>query len=288
MAVYFPPIPVDTINAARARFGKGNLYIRLGDRLNNLVEGLDLNKFQVEIGGNHASLLALLTIFQFIEELTDIQMLEYVKKRTDLKYALHLPINYSNLKTEALCSFRRQLLHDQEYLEVFRMLFKRLYPELKLHHEQTAVDITDLIKTICESNWREQVVESMFSAIEALAAVNPVWLRQAAQPHWYGRYNRTASGISTLSYYSHRTSFEEIELDVSHLLQEIDCTGPGEIVSLREIKALRTAWEHPLMVRGEASEQTNVLFETQNDCELCISNKTEPRGDDFQPHKIAR
>ena len=34
-----PPVPEDTFLAATAQYGKGNIYLRLGDRLEELLDG---------------------------------------------------------------------------------------------------------------------------------------------------------------------------------------------------------------------------------------------------------
>src|ERR1051325_9612321 len=89
-SVLFPSIPTSTIRAARALYGRGNLYLRLGDRLNQLISKLDQGLFSEQLGSNKTAMLAVLTIVQYVEILTDVEMAEAIQLRMVLRYALHL------------------------------------------------------------------------------------------------------------------------------------------------------------------------------------------------------
>ena len=67
----------------------------------------------------------MLTIFQFAEELTNQQMVDALRSRLDLKYALHLPVNYHRFEPSALCEFRRQLFADAAFQQIFQKLLDR-------------------------------------------------------------------------------------------------------------------------------------------------------------------
>jgi transposase len=68
-----PPVPEETARVARAAFPKGNLYLQLRDEIGVLFEDADFaNLFPIRGQPAYAPWrLALITIFQFIENLSD-------------------------------------------------------------------------------------------------------------------------------------------------------------------------------------------------------------------------
>src|SRR5689334_11735302 len=86
----FPSIPVSTVRAARALYGSGNLYLRLGDRLNQLAARLNPGVVSSHLNDGKAALFTLLTIIQYVEKLTDVGLADAIQRRMDLRYALHL------------------------------------------------------------------------------------------------------------------------------------------------------------------------------------------------------
>ena len=89
------PIPDDTYRLAHAVFPNGNLYLQLRDRYGMLFDNQRfLHLFSAE---GHPALaparLALVTLFQFMERLTDRQAADHVRDRISWKYALGLPLD---------------------------------------------------------------------------------------------------------------------------------------------------------------------------------------------------
>jgi pimeloyl-ACP methyl ester carboxylesterase len=84
------PVPEETARVARAAFRKGNLLMRIRDEIGVLYDDpmfADL----YDARGQQAITpwrLALVTLFQFLENLSDQQAAEAVRRRIDLKYAL--------------------------------------------------------------------------------------------------------------------------------------------------------------------------------------------------------
>jgi transposase len=83
------PVPEETARIARAAFPKGNLCLRLRDTLGTLyTDQLFADLFPVR--GQPAEApwrLALVTVLQFVEGLSDRQAEEAVRARIDWKYA---------------------------------------------------------------------------------------------------------------------------------------------------------------------------------------------------------
>lgn len=79
------PIPEDTARVARAAFRKGNPAMRLRDELGPLFEDTDFKALFPTHGqpGLAPWRLALVTVLQFMEHLTDRQAADAVRGRLD-------------------------------------------------------------------------------------------------------------------------------------------------------------------------------------------------------------
>jgi transposase len=85
-----PEIPPETVRVVRAVFPKGNMYIHLRDTLGTIYQ----DELFVDLYPDRGQpayapwRLALVTVFQFMENLTDRQAADAVRSRLDWKYAL--------------------------------------------------------------------------------------------------------------------------------------------------------------------------------------------------------
>src|SRR3954466_13629853 len=87
-----PPVPDDTARVAHAAFPKGNPYLRLRDELGPVFRDADFADLYPRRGQPALApgKLALVTVMQFAEELSDRQAADAVRGRIDWKYALGL------------------------------------------------------------------------------------------------------------------------------------------------------------------------------------------------------
>ena len=69
--IAYPAVPQDTFQAANSLYGKGNIYLRLGDHLDELLVGLippHMNACWMKNRTFETNLqCAMLTVFQFVE-----------------------------------------------------------------------------------------------------------------------------------------------------------------------------------------------------------------------------
>ena len=82
-----PDIPPETVRVARAAFPKGNLYMWLRDSLGTSYQD-ELFADRYPDRGQPAYApwrLALITVFQFLENMTDRQAADAVRSRLDWK-----------------------------------------------------------------------------------------------------------------------------------------------------------------------------------------------------------
>lgn len=89
-----PDIPQETARVARAVFPKGNIYLYLRDNLGAIYQDELFADLYPDRGQPAYTpwRLALVTVFQFMENLTDRQTADAVRSQLDLKYALSLEL----------------------------------------------------------------------------------------------------------------------------------------------------------------------------------------------------
>src|SRR5262245_50440588 len=88
------PVPDETARVARAAFPQANTYLSLRDELGTLFADADFAPLYPTRGQPAAApwRLALVTVMQFIENLSDRQAADAVRARIDWKYALGLEL----------------------------------------------------------------------------------------------------------------------------------------------------------------------------------------------------
>ena len=90
------PVPEETARVARAAFPKGTPYMAMRDALGAIFEDEDFAALFPSRGQPAMApwRLALATVMQFAEGLSDRQAADAVRARIDWKYALSLPSPY--------------------------------------------------------------------------------------------------------------------------------------------------------------------------------------------------
>lgn len=240
----FPVIPASTVRAARALYGRGNLYLRLGDRLNHLVAKFHPAVIPTHMNEGNAVLFCLFTIIQYVEKLTDVELAESIERRMELRYALHLATPSPRLDPQSLCAFRRRVFTDPQCRSLFEETLEHIYPELTCTTMKEKPTIDQVLNSICKNEVRSLLMEAMLNSMEALSANHFNWLRQIALPHWYQRYNRSmwVTG-SNRPLGKQELTREDVQRDIQHLLYEVHESNSQEIMGMREIRDLSSIWE---------------------------------------------
>ncbi|HZC80078.1 MAG TPA: transposase, partial [Ktedonobacterales bacterium] len=106
------PVPEQTARVAWAAFPDGNRYRRMRDELDTIYSDTTFTALFPVRGQPAASpwRLALVTVFQFAEGLSDRQAADAVRSRIDWKYALSLELTDSGFDHTVLSEFRSRLL----------------------------------------------------------------------------------------------------------------------------------------------------------------------------------
>jgi transposase len=124
-----PAIPEETARVARAILPQRNVYLLMRDELGPLYQDEDFRDL-FPSRGQPAEVpwrLALVTLMQYAEGLTDRQAADAVRTRIDWKYVLSLELTDSGFDFSVLSEFRGRLLaHGAE-----RRLFDRLLEQFR-------------------------------------------------------------------------------------------------------------------------------------------------------------
>ena len=185
------PVPEETAQVARAAFPKGNEYLQMRDELGSLYTDDMFVDLYPEDGQPAVRpwRLALVTVMQFAENLSDRQAADAVRDRIAWKYALSLKLTDSGFDFSVLSEFRQRLLaHDagQRLLDEMLKVFKTK-GYVKAGGQQRT-DSTHVLAAVRELNRLENVGTTLRHTLNTLAIVAPDWLVDQVSPAWFDRY----------------------------------------------------------------------------------------------------
>nr|WP_309687488.1 IS1182 family transposase [Armatimonas sp.] len=193
-----PEIPEQTARVARAAFKKGNLFLKIRDSLGTLFTDEQF-KDLFPVKGQPAEApwrLALVLLFQFVENLPDRQAADAVRSRLDWKYALALELEDPGFDFSVLSQFRQRLL-DGKAEELLLDTLLEIFQEqgwLKAGGKQRT-DSTHVLAAVRVLNRLEKVGQTMVATLESLAVVAPDWLVSISPPQWLERYGKRAENF---------------------------------------------------------------------------------------------
>jgi hypothetical protein len=238
-----PSIPRETARMAKAVFGRSNFYILVGEQLENMLDENQLRNMPGNETEGMVPILPLVTFFQFIEGLTDVQSEDAVRTRLDWKFALHMAINAPSFSHTALCEFRQNIARDV----VSQREFQRLVEILALVNadagkETGPAQAPAVLSAVCSTNRLYWILEAMSQILEYFAGRYPEWLREIALPHWYMRY-QTHDSLPRWNSTGDLLNFiHEAGTDIAYLLESVSRLGNAEIKGSREIRELNRVW----------------------------------------------
>src|SRR5215475_8888678 len=125
----WPEVPAVTAQVARAAFGKkGALPIRIRDELGGwYADGDFAGAYRVRgRPGLSPAQLAMVTVLQFTEDLTDRQAADAVRGRVDWKYCLGLVLEDEGFDFSVLSGFRDRVIGGGAERVIFDGLLARV------------------------------------------------------------------------------------------------------------------------------------------------------------------
>ena len=188
------------------------------------------------------SLLALVTIFQFLEDLPDREAARQVVVRLDWKYALHLPLGDGGFDFSCLSYFRRRLLAHEQSRLVFEAVLARVRALgfLKKHGKQRT-DSLGVVGAVRELSQLELMTEAVRLALRALLVADPAWVETTVPAAFRALY------LERRSDYRLTTAEREAELvrvgqDGAWLLDQLAAEDQAALRALPAVETLATIW----------------------------------------------
>jgi len=184
-------IPEETRRVTRAAFPKGTLAMQLRDTLGSVFADPMLAKLFPRCGQPAEApwRLALVTILQFAENLSDRQAAEAVRGRIDWKYALGLELTDPGFDYSVLCKFRARLLVGQEEELLLDALLAACKGQKLLKARGRArTDSTHVLAAVRALNRLESITETLRAALNAVAEAALEWLKSWVPVSWFERY----------------------------------------------------------------------------------------------------
>ncbi len=191
------PVSEETARVTRAAFPKGNTMMKMRDELGVLFEDEQFaNLFSSQ--GQPALApwrLALVTVTQYAENLTDRQAAHAVRGRIDWKHALGLELSDPGFDFSVLSEFGCRLLEGTSgKLLLDEMLNQFKERGLLKAKGQQRTDSTHVLAAIRTLNRLELVAETMIHTLNVLATVVPDWLKSWVPDEWFTRYEKRLDG----------------------------------------------------------------------------------------------
>ena len=252
-------VPPETARVARAIFPRPNLVMRIYDELGMLFHDLDFaDLFPPQGQPALAPLrLALVTLLQFMEGLTDRQAADAVRTRIDWKFLLCLDLTDPGFDHSVLSEFRTRLLSHQAEHRLFDAVLDvaRERALLKAGGRQRS-DSTHILGAMRTLTRLEGVTETVRHALNVLAPRAPDWLRAHTDAAWIERYGPRASEYRLPKSQTKRLAWAlQVGTDALVLLTALDGeTAPPELRQLPAVETLRQVWEQNFRLKdGEVA-----------------------------------
>ncbi len=239
--------PEETRRVARAAFPKGTLCLHIADALGTIYQDTQFAALFPRRGqpAEAPGRLALATVLQYVEGLSDRQAADAVRGRIDWKYALGLSLTDPGFDHTVLSEFRSRLVEGKAERLLLDTLLKRLEEcNLVTAGGRQRTDSTHVLADVRGLNRLERVGETLRAALNELAVMAPDWLQALAPADWYERYGRRVENYRLPKTDTARLEYATtIGADGHHLLREIDAAKDQPwLTQLPAVRVLRQVW----------------------------------------------
>ncbi len=260
-AIYL--IPTETERVARAAFPQSSLIMRICDEVGLLMTDRELAHLFPNVG--HLALapsrLLLVTIFQFMEGLTDRQAADAVRRCIDWKYALALELTDPGFHYSVLSEFRDRLLAAEQGVAVLNHFLATCRERgLVKARGQQRTDATHVMASIRTLNRLECLGETLATTLHQLLWDAPAWTHATIPGDWWIRYQQRFDPFRLPSTAPKRDALAlEIGANGRTLLTLTEAdTTPDVVRNHPAVRVLRQVWiqqfyadETPLQLRSD-------------------------------------
>lgn len=238
----WPEPPEETTRVVMAIYGgrRAPLPIAARDQLGELFADAEFAAAFANCGpeGWSPGRLALVTVLQAVEGLTDRQAAETVRDKLSWKYALGLALTDTGFDYTVLSQFRARLVEHGMQRRVLDLMVETLVEAgLVKSGGKQRTDSTHILAAVRQLNQIELVGETVRACLEALAAVDGAWLAARLDDSWARRYGARVDSWRMPSSKTKRAALgTDFARDGVALLRAVwhEATPPG----LRELSAV--------------------------------------------------
>ncbi len=241
-------IPEETARVARAACPKGTLAMRLRDALGELYQDEHFAAlYPVEGQPAYAPWrLAVVTVLQYTENLTDRQAANAVRERLDWKYSLGLELTDPGFDFSLLSAFRTRLVNEPAEKHLLDRLLEVCKQRgwLKAGGKQR-IDSTHVLARVRSLSNLECVGETLRATLDDLATLAPDWLVKQVSPDWFERYSHPVENYRLPKAESQRAELaQHIGADGLHLLEALDKPdAPAGLKDEDSVQLFRQVWQ---------------------------------------------
>ena len=250
-------IPPNTVTVARAAFPKGHVFLKMRDHLGHLYEDDDFaTLFRQDCGASAYSpaQLALVSVMQFAEGLSDRQAADAVRGRIEWKYALGLELTDAGFHYSLLSEFRQRLVSGGRALQLLNTMLSQFQAQGWVKARGKArTDSTYVLAATRKLNRIESVGETLRHALEALAVVAGDWLQAQVTPEWFERYGSRIESSRLPQQKSEQAQyFQRVGEDGHQLLAALyGAEAPPYLAQIPAVETLRRVWVQQYFIEAE-------------------------------------
>jgi transposase len=255
-ALPIPPVPEEMARVAHAVFPRGNVFIQVRDALGTIYT----DEAFADLFPSHGQpalapwRLALVTVFQFMEGLTDRQAADAVRDRLAWKYALSLDLCDPGFDHSVLSEFRSRLVEGNAEQRLLDLLLERCREGgwLKANGRQRT-DSTHVLAKIRALNRTLCVGQTMVYVLNVLSEVAPEWVRAYVPMEWVERYGERLEHERLPKEEEERKKYaNQVGVDGWTLLDALDAPSTADwLKTLPAIMTLRTIWQQQFEPREQ-------------------------------------
>lgn len=238
-------VPARTAEVARQAFPEGCLGMRVRDALGPVFRDEDFADLFPRRGRPAwpPGRLAMVSVLQFIEGLSDRQAATAVRDRIAWKYALGLELTDPGFDFSVLSEFRTRLIEGSAERRVFTRILEACREAGLLGRGGPArIDSTHVLAAVRTVNRLELIGETVRAALNALAAAAPDWLSGWMPGEWPDRYGHRVENYWLPQQEKERAAY--VRTDGAMVLAAVDADHtPGWLAQVEAVQVLRAVWQ---------------------------------------------
>jgi transposase len=271
-------IPAATRALVEPLLAEDSVYRLIGQEVEQMVGDAEFEDMYAEDGrpAVNAVVLALITIFQFLEKQPDRSAASMAVMRLDWKYALRQDVSWSGFHYADLCNFRKRLLaHGREGVVFERILaYLRERGYVKARGKQRT-DSTHIVGLVMELSRLEVVWETIRMALNALINTNAPWVLKWLPASFVELYSVRRSDYR-LKDAEVAPALHKAGEEGQWLVTQVLTTDRQALQTLPELALLRRVLEEHYTLNEEGQPQTRPPGQVTGDV-ISSPHETEAR-----------